>query len=43
VINFASGGSESFVNAVPEPGTLLLLASGVAALRFVRRRALSID
>jgi len=41
VINFASGGSESFVCAVPEPSTLLLLASGVAALRSMRRRARS--
>ena len=33
VINFASGGSESFVNVVPEPATFALVALGLAVLR----------
>jgi len=32
VINFASGGSESFVNVVPEPATFALVALGLAVL-----------
>ncbi len=39
VINFASGGSESFVTVpVPEPSTLLLGAVGLAGLAAVARR-----
>jgi hypothetical protein len=38
VINFASGGSESFVNT-PEPAALLLGALGLAGLAAFRRRA----
>ena len=37
VINFDSGGSESFVN-VPEPATLLLLTLGAGLVRRRRRR-----
>lgn len=47
VQGYASGGSETFVNntsggippeVIPEPGTLLLLGSGLAGLGFFRRR-----
>lgn len=39
VIAFDSGGSESFVNTpIPEPGTVLLVGSGLVALRSMRRR-----
>ncbi len=39
VINFASGGSESFVNQpVPEPGSLGLLGGALGGLALLRRR-----
>ena len=39
VIGYTTDGSESFVSApIPEPSTLLLLASGLAGLGFFRRR-----
>ncbi len=37
VTDFSSGGSESFVNNIPEPACLLLLAFGVFPLRRMRR------
>lgn len=40
VINFASGGSESFLNQpVPEPGSLGLLGASIAGLALLRHRA----
>lgn len=36
--NTGGGGSGGGTPAVPEPGTILLMASGVAAVAFVRRR-----
>jgi hypothetical protein len=38
VQGFASGGSESFVNVVPEPGTLILLGSGLLGLVVAGRK-----
>jgi PEP-CTERM motif-containing protein len=38
VIAFASGGSESFVNNVPEPTSALLLGAGVFGLAALRQR-----
>jgi len=39
VINFDSGGSESFVNEpVPEPGSLGLLCLSIGGLALLRRR-----
>ena len=38
VINFVSGGSESLINVIPEPDTLLLLVVGLAAIATLRRR-----
>jgi hypothetical protein len=40
VINFASGGSESFVTQpIPEPSTLLLGSLGLAGLAAITRRS----
>jgi hypothetical protein len=38
VQGYGSGGSESFVNNVPEPGTFALVAAGMLGLGIARRR-----
>jgi PEP-CTERM motif-containing protein len=38
VQSFASGGSEGFVNVIPEPGTFALLGGGLLSLALARRR-----
>jgi PEP-CTERM motif-containing protein len=35
---FSSGGSESFVNVIPEPGTFALVGGGLLSLALARRR-----
>lgn len=40
VQGFEGGGSESFVNNVPEPGTLALLGSGLVSLGWLGRKRL---
>ena len=41
VQGFESGGSESFINAVPTPSTVFLLGSGLIGLVALRRKSIS--